>query len=120
MSESSIIARETTHLWWHSCLGSDTSVPAVAPTSAAGLLLTGSFVALWNTTASVVPSAADGLRDTKHRVRGLEVIFWVEMSLRLKLISYQPAALLIWKKREWPAEEKMKCKLGIIGLIFLL
>lgn len=80
-------------------MGSDTGVPAVAPTSAAGSMLTGSFVALWNTTASVAPSAADGLRDTKHRVRGLEVIFWVEMSLRLKLISYQPAALLIRRKR---------------------
>lgn len=51
---------------------------------------------------SVALSAADGLRDTKHGVRGLEVIFWVEMSLRLKLISYQLAALLIWKKGAWP------------------
>lgn len=80
-------------------MGSDTSVPAVALTSAAGLLLTGSFAASWNTTASVASSAADGLRDTKHGVRGLEVIFWVEMSLRLKLISYQPAALLIRRKK---------------------
>lgn len=117
LSESSIIAGEATHLSWHSCLGSDTSVPAVAPTSAAGLVLTGSSVALWNTTASAALSAADGLRDTKRRVRGPEVIFWVEMSLRLKLISYQPAALLTWKKSQWPAERKLKCKLIIIGLI---
>lgn len=40
---------------------------------------------------------ADGLRNTKHSVRGLQVIFWVELSLRLQLISYQPAAVLIWK-----------------------
>lgn len=101
-------------------MGSDTSVPAVAPTSAAGLVLTGSSVALWNTTASVALSAADGLRDTTHGVRGLEVIFCVEMSLRLKLISYQPAALLTWKKREQPTEEKIKCKLVIMRLMFTL
>lgn len=50
-------------------MGSDTSMPAVAPTSAAWLVMTGSSVALWNTTASIALSAADRLRDTKHRVR---------------------------------------------------
>lgn len=83
-------------------MGSDTGLPAVAPTSAAGLVLTGSSVDLWNTTASIA------LRDTKHRVRGLEVVFWVK--IRLKLISYQPAVLLIWKRGE--------CKLVMVGLIF--
>lgn len=81
-------------------------MPAVAPTSAAGLLLTGSSVVLCNTTAIVALSAADRPRDTKHGVRGLGVIFWVEMSLRWKLISYQLAALLIWKEREWRSRKK--------------
>lgn len=75
-------------------MGSDTAMPDVAPTSAAELVSTGSSVALWNTTVSMALSTVDGLRDTKHGARGLEVIIWVKMSLRLKLTLHQSPALL--------------------------
>lgn len=79
--------------------------PAVALTSAAGLVLTGSSVTLWNTTASV--AAVCGRQTERHNAPGQRaalthcVIFRVEMSLRLKVISYQPGAQLIWKERGW-------------------
>lgn len=119
LSKSSIIASGATHLWWHSCLGSDTGMPAMTSTSAAGLVLTGSSVALWNTTGSAVLSPVDGLRDTKHETRGLEVIFWVEISLRLKcdFIWACCSTYRIWKRREWSAG---KHKQVLIELIFLL
>lgn len=115
LSESSIIAGETAQLWWHSCLGSDISMPAVAPTSAAGLVMTGSSVALWNTTPSVALSAADKLRDTKHRVRRArsDILSGNEFEIEVDFscCSTYPGETGMARGK------KLKCKL-IIRLIF--
>lgn len=117
MSESSIIAGETTHLWWHSCLGRDTSVPTVTPTSAAGLVLTGSSVALWNTTASALLPAANGLR---HKIQdqraGSDILGGNEFEIQVDFI---PASSFTYMEEKRMASWKnLKFKLFHIGLIF--
>ncbi len=63
-------------------------MPAVAPTSAAGLAMAGSSVALWNAAASVELSAADRLRDTKQGQRATsDILDGIEFEIEVDFIS---------------------------------